>query len=254
MEGEQQMGVIILLYSVIVYVAFFLAFLYLIPFIGGDIIPFVNVPKTLDFGTSPTLGLPPVLVNLALLVLFGVQHSVMARPGFKRGLTKIIPEAAERSTYVLATVVLLILLYVYWTPMPAVVWSVDSALWSGVLTALFFLGFGLVLLATFLINHFELFGLLQGWMRQSGKPMPEPQFHTPSLYKMVRHPLYFGWVLAFWATPHMTAGHLLFAAVWTVYIFIAVGYEERDLLNVFGEKYRAYMEKTPSILPFGHRK
>jgi protein-S-isoprenylcysteine O-methyltransferase Ste14 len=138
--------------------------------------------------------------------------------------------------------------------MPGVVWSVESPILGYILTALFFVGFGLVLLATFLINHFELFGLMQVWYRFQGKPIPEPTFHTPLLYKAVRHPLYLGWIIAFWATPIMTVGHLLFAAAWTIYIFIAVGYEERDLVRLFGEKYRKYMEQVPMILPIGRRK
>lgn len=248
------MGALILLYSVIVYLVFFAAFLYLIAFVGGDMIPFIRAPKTIDWGGSALADLPPALVNIGLLVLFGVQHSIMARQGFKRALTKIIPWPAERSTFVLATVVVLALLYAFWVPMTGVVWSVAAPLWSGVLTALFFIGFALVLLSTFLINHFELFGLMQGWFRFKGKPMPEPRFHTPFLYTFIRHPLYLGFLLAFWAAPTMTAGHLLFAAVWTAYIFIAIGYEERDLIALFGEKYREYMAKTPSILPFGRRR
>jgi protein-S-isoprenylcysteine O-methyltransferase Ste14 len=248
------LGPLILLFSIIVYLVFFAAFLYLIAFVGGDMIPIISLPKTLDAGPSALAGYPAALVNIGLLVLFGLQHSIMARPGFKKGLTKIVPHAAERSVYVLATVVVLVLLYALWIPMPDVVWSVDSALWGGVLTAIFYLGFGLVLLTTFLINHFELFGLMQGWLSFKAKPTPEPVFRTPILYNYVRHPLYLGFILAFWATPHMTAGHLLFAAVWTFYIFVAIGYEERDLIGVFGEKYRAYMATTPSILPFGKRK
>ncbi len=248
------MGVVILLYSVVAYVLFFLAFLYLIVFIGGSALPFLSAPKTVDAGLSPATGVPPILLNLGLLLLFGLQHSIMARPGFKRALSKILPAPMERSTFVLATVAVLVLLYLFWTPMPAVVWSVDSPLWSGLLTTLYFAGFAIVLVTTFLINHFELFGLLQGWQAQQKKPMPTGEFRTPSLYKLVRHPLYFGFILAFWSTPHMTVGHLLFAAVWTAYILIAIGYEERDLLEHFGEKYRAYMQKTPMILPFGHRR
>ncbi len=159
-----------------------------------------------------------------------------------------------RSTYVLLTVVVLVLLFRYWQPMPAVVWSVDAPLWSGLLTGLYFAGIGLVLLSTFLINHFELFGLLHGWMGFKNQEPPKPRFVTPSLYKYIRHPLYLGWIIAFWATPYMTAGHLLFAAVWTIYIFVAVGYEERDMIALFGDKYRDYMAKVPVILPFGRRK
>lgn len=248
------MGPVILLFSVIVYLVFFAAFLYLIAFIGGDMIPIVSVPKTIDSGSSLLAGYPAALVNIGLLLLFGLQHLIMARPGFKKALTKIVPHAIERSVYVLATVVVLVILYAGWIPMSGVVWSVDSALWSGVLTAIFYLGFGLVLLTTFLINHFELFGLMQGWLSFKKAAAPEPVFCTPVLYNQIRHPLYLGFILAFWATPYMTVGHLLFAAVWTAYIFVAIGYEERDLVGIFGEKYRAYMASTPMILPFGKRR
>jgi protein-S-isoprenylcysteine O-methyltransferase Ste14 len=248
------MGSVVLAYSVVVYAIFFAAFLYLIAFVGGDLIPFVNVPKTVDAGDSLLAGWPAAIVNIGLLILFGLQHTVMARPGFKRGFTKIVPPAMERSTYVLATVVVLVLLYTCWIPMPEIVWQTTSPIWSGVLTALFFIGFGLVLLSTFLINHFELFGLMQGWLRLKNQQAPAPEFRTPFLYGFVRHPLYLGFILAFWSTPMMTAGHLLFAAVWTVYIFVAIGYEERDLISLFGDKYRDYMAKTPSILPLGKRK
>lgn len=248
------MGALVLLYSIVVYLGFFAAFLYLIAFLGGDMIPFIDLPKTIDSGPSSLADLPPALVNVGLLLLFGVQHSIMARQGFKRVLTKLIPWSAERTTYVLVTVIVLVLVYAYWVPMPAEVWSVTSPLWSGVLTGLFFLGFGVVLVSTFLIDHFELFGLLQGWLRFKGKEPPKPAFRTPSLYRFIRHPLYLGFLIAFWATPQMSVGHLLFAAVWTAYMFIAIGYEERDLTALFGDQYREYMAKTPMILPFGGRK
>lgn len=248
------MGPVCLLFSIVAYVIFFAAFLYLVAFVGSDMIPFIRAPKTLDWGASIFPAAPPALINIGLLVLFGLQHSIMARPGFKRGLAKIVPDAAERSVYVLATVVVLVLLYAGWAPMTDIVWSVEPGLWRGVFTAVFFIGFGLVLLSTFLINHFELFGLRQGWMRFRNKQAPPPEFRIPVLYNIVRHPLYLGFLLAFWATPHMTTGHLLFAAIWTAYIFVAIGYEERDLIGVFGEKYRDYMAKTPSILPLGKRR
>jgi protein-S-isoprenylcysteine O-methyltransferase Ste14 len=248
------MGMLALIYGVIVYALFFAAFLYLIAFIGGDMAAFARAPKSLDWGASLWPEAPSALLNFGLLVLFGVQHTVMARGAFKRVWTRLVPWPVERSTYVLITTLLLILIYVAWIPMPAVVWNVDAPLWLGVLTALFYVGFGLVLLATFLINHFELFGLMQVWYRFQGKPMPEPQFRTPFLYKGVRHPLYLGWIIAFWATPLMTAGHLLFASVWTIYIFVALGYEERDLVKLFGQRYLDYMARVPMIVPFGLRK
>jgi methanethiol S-methyltransferase len=251
---EGSMGIIALIYSVIVYLMFFASFLYLIAFMGGDMTSFIGAPKTLDAGASSLTGAPAALVNIGLLLLFGVQHSIMARGSFKKALTKIIPKEMERSTYVLATVVVLVLLYVYWQPMPSVVWSVTSPLWGGALMAVFFLGFALVLLSTFMINHFELFGLLQGWLGFKKKQPSAPVFGMPYLYKYIRHPLYLGFILAFWSTPHMTVGHLLFASIWTAYIFVAIGYEERDLIAVFGDKYHDYMDKVPSILPFGGRK
>lgn len=248
------MGIIALIYSVVVYVAFFASFLYLIAFVGGDMTAFLGVPKTIDQGASPITGVSPAFVNVCLLALFGLQHTIMARPGFKKAWTKIVPSSMERSTYVLATTVILVLLFVYWIPMPEIVWSADGQTLQIAMLALYGVGIGVVLLATFLINHFELFGLLQGWLRFKKQELPGPRFRTPLLYKNVRHPLYVGWITMFWATSHMTIGHLLFASVWTIYIFIAVGYEERDLIGVFGDKYRDYMAKTPAILPFGGKK
>ncbi len=248
------MGMIILIYGVVVYAAFFVSFLYLLAFVGGDMLAFVGVPKTLDWGQPAQSIGPSALMNIFLLALFGVQHTAMARQGFKKALLRVIPESAERSTYVLATTIILVFIYMYWQPMPQEVWSVQLPFWSSLLTVLFLLGFGLVLLSTFLINHFELFGLMQVWYRFKGRDMPQPTFRSPMLYKWMRHPLYLGWITFFWATPTMTVGHLLFAAIWTIYIFIALGYEERDLLNVFGDKYRDYMSRVPMILPIGRRK
>lgn len=248
------MRFIALAYGGACYAAFFAAFLYLIAFVGGGMIPFVDAPKTLDWGGSPVPSEIGALVNIALLLLFGVQHSVMARQSFKRGWTKIVPKSAERSTYVLATTAVLIALFVYWTPLPAVVWQIESPFWVATLTALFFAGFGLVLISTFLIDHFELFGLSQVWRFFQGREAAPPTFRTPLFYKGVRHPLYLGFLIAFWATPTMTGGHLLFAAIWSGYIFVAIGYEERDLLRLFGEQYRQYMARVPMILPFGANK
>lgn len=248
------MGLAALVYGAVAYVVFFGAFLYLVVFVGGDMTAVVQAPKTIDWGSSPLQGAPPALVNLGLLLLFAVPHTIMARQGFKKVWTKFVPLPVERSTYVLVSSLLLIVLYVFWIPMPAVVWMVESLVWSIILTALFLLGFGLVLVTTFLIDHFELFGLMQVWYRFKGREMPPPTFHMPLIYKAVRHPLYLGWVIAFWSTPTMTAGHLLFAAVWTVYIFVAVGYEERDLVRLFGDKYRKYMAQVPMILPTGRHK
>ncbi len=248
------MKIISLVYSIVVYLIFFAALLYLIAFMGGDMTVFLGAPKTIDAGSSPLAGAPAALVNIGLLLLFGIQHTIMARKGFKDALTKVLPRAMERSTYVLTTVVVLVLMYHYWIPMDGVVWSVTSPLWAGILLVLYFAGLVLIFVSTFLMNHFEFFGLLQGWLSFKQKELPPPTFHTPSLYKIVRHPLYVGWIIAFWATSHMTVGHLLLASIWTIYIFVALGYEERDLIAVFGDKYRDYMAKTPAILPFGRKK
>jgi len=247
------MSLVFLIYGAIAYIVFLAAFLYLIVFIGGEMTAFAQAPKTLDWGSSPVDGAPPALINILLLLLFAVPHTIMARQWFKTGWTKLVAPPAERSTYVLASSLLLFVLYYLWIPMPQIVWQAGSP-WGIVLTVLFFGGFGLVLLTTFLINHFELFGLMQSWYRYQGRALPPPTFHEPILYRQVRHPLYLGWIIAFWSTPTMTVGHLLFAAVWTVYIFVAVGYEERDLVRIFGEKYRDYMARVPMILPFGRRK
>jgi methanethiol S-methyltransferase len=247
------MRFIALAYGAICYAIFFASFLYLIAFVGGDMIPFLRVPKTVDWGPSAAPADFAALANIGLLLLFGAQHSIMARRSFKRGWSAIVPKTVERSTFVLATTIVLVLLYYYWTPMPAIVWEVQSPLWSTALTALFVAGFAVVLLSTFLIDHFELFGLAQVWRAFNGKAEAAPVFRTPMLYKSVRHPLYLGFLIAFWATPTMTAGHLLFAAIWTGYIFVAIGYEERDLVALFGDKYRQYMARVPMIIPIGKR-
>jgi protein-S-isoprenylcysteine O-methyltransferase Ste14 len=248
------MRIIALAYGGVCYAIFFAAFLYLIAFVGGEMIPVVHAPKTLDWGDSSVPAGYGALVNIALLLLFGAQHTIMARQSFKRGWTQIVPKSVERPTYVLATSAVLILLFVYWTPIPALVWETHAPLWSGLITAAFYLGFGLVLLSTFLINHFELFGLAQVWRFFNKQEGAAPTFKTPLLYKHVRHPLYLGFLIAFWATPAMSAGHLLFAAIWSAYIFVAIGYEERDLIGLFGDKYRQYMARVPMIFPLGKRR
>jgi len=246
------MGFLALLYGTVVYAIFFLAFLYLAAFIGGDMVAGlfgIEIPYTLDAGGPVTDTTTAAVVNFALLALFGVQHTIMARPGFKKSWTKIVPWSVERSTYVLLTTIILILIYFNWRPMPGVIWNVENSLGAGLLTAGFYLGFGLVLLSTFLINHFELFGLSQVWHRFRNLPWPKPKFRTPFLYKYVRHPLYLGWIMSFWLTPRMTVGHLFFAVVWTGYIFIAIVYEERDLTALFGEKYAEYKGRVPMVFP-----
>ncbi len=244
------MRLIALAYGGVCYALFFASFLYLIAFVGGDMIPVIHAPRTLDWGDGTVAAPYGAIVNIGLLLLFGLQHSIMARQGFKRALANIVGPA-ERSTFVLATTAVLVLLYLYWTPIPALVWEVSDPIWATVLTIGFFAGFGLVLVSTFLIDHFELFGLSQVWRHFTNKASPELSFKTPLFYKGVRHPLYLGFIIAFWSTPIMTAGHLLFAAIWTAYIFVAIGYEERDLARLFGDQYRQYMARVPMILPFG---
>ena len=238
------------LYGTIVYVFFFGVFLYLIAFVG-NITEFMGiklpVTRTID-GPGTYSGAEAYLINFGLLALFGLQHSVMARQGFKAKLKGMVGDKMERPTYVLATNLLLVLLYCYWRPVADVVWAFDgigaTLMWVG-----FTSGWGLILLSTLLIDHFELFGLKQALYHLKGKDLPKYKFVTPLFYKLVRHPLYFGWLLAFWCIPVMTAGHITLSAVWTIYIFIAISYEEKDLTATFGKKYTDYQKSTPMIIP-----
>jgi protein-S-isoprenylcysteine O-methyltransferase Ste14 len=232
-----------LLYGIVCYAIFFGTFLYAVGFLGN-----FAVPKSIDSGTG-TGWLVAAAVNGVLLGIFALQHSVMARPAFKRWWTRIVPAPVERSTYVLASSVALIALFWAWQPLPASVFRIEGEMARGLVTGIFFAGVGLVLYATFLIDHFDLFGLRQVVLFFRGRPYAEKRFATPSLYKHVRHPLYVGWFVTFWATPDMSVGHLLFAAVSTAYILVAVLFEERDLTHALGDDYRFYRESTPKFFP-----
>lgn len=233
-----------LLYGTVAYVVFLGAFLYAIGFVAD-----IGVPKTINNGVATPLA-TALLIDLLVMGVFAIQHSIMARWRFKRVWMKIIPPAIERSTYVLLASLALILLLWQWRPIPHVIWQVGDPRAALALMALQALGWGIVLLSTFLISHFELFGLRQVINNLLGRPMPKPQFKTPLFYKVVRHPIYFGFIIAFWATPMMSAGHLLFAAITTAYIFVGIALEERDLIAVFGDRYREYRRQVSMIVPF----
>jgi methanethiol S-methyltransferase len=231
-------------YGLVVYVFFLGTFLYAIGFTGN-----LFVPKSIDTGASASIS-QALIVNLLLLGLFAVQHSVMARQSFKRWWTRIVPPAVERSTFVLATSLVLALLLWQWRPLPApVIWSVQSAVGQELIWAVFWLGWTVLLISTFLINHFELFGVSQVVARLTGSDLPKAEFRTPLFYRYVRHPIYLGFLLAFWAAPVMTAGHLLFSIGCTGYILIGIWFEERDLVAQFGERYLRYRNQVGMLLP-----
>jgi protein-S-isoprenylcysteine O-methyltransferase Ste14 len=235
---------IALLYGLVAYFLFAVSIVYAIGFVTGLV-----VPKTIDSGPAG----PPmqaIIVNLLLMGLFAVQHSVMARPQFKKWWTQFVPQTIERSTFVMFSSLALLLLFWQWQPIPAVVWQVSNPLAADLLLGIGLFGWVLVFISTFLINHFELFGLHQVANNLVGKPMPAMRFRTPLFYNVVRHPIYLGFIIFFWATPVMTAGHLLFAAVTTAYIFVGIALEEHDLMAVFGDEYRRYRQRVAMIVPF----
>ena len=234
---------LVLVYGLVCYAVFFATFLYAIGFLGNFV-----VPNSIDAALRTSLG-EALAVDIGLLALFALQHSVMARPVFKRWWTRLIPVAAERSTYVLLSSLALILLFWQWRPIGAVAWNVESDAGRILLYAGYASGWILLLVATFLIDHFDLFGLRQSWLYFRGRPYSEIAFRTPGLYKLVRHPLYVGWLLTFWCTPTMSAAHLLFAVLTTTYILIAIKLEEHDLTNAFPE-YANYRRRVPSLIPF----
>lgn len=237
----------IFLYGVFCYVLFFATFLYAIGFIGN-----LWVPKSIDSARDvPVVN--ALLINLGLLGIFAVQHSVMARPAFKRWWTRVVPEAAERSTYVLFSTVALIVLFAFWQPMGGIIWDVSSPIGKALLYGAYAFGWALLLLSTFLINHFDLFGLRQVWLQLRGRAYSPLPFKTPALYGYVRHPVYVGWLFISWSTPTMTIAHLVFAIGATAYILIGIQFEEHDL-TVAHPEYADYRRRVPMLVPFAKRR
>ncbi|HJS60835.1 MAG TPA: NnrU family protein [Pseudolabrys sp.] len=232
------------LYGIVAYLVFAIVIVYAIGFVCGLV-----VPKTIDSGPAGPL-MESIVINLVLMTIFALQHSIMARPQFKTWWTTIVPKSVERSTYVLLASLTLALVFWQWRPIPGVVWEVKEPTVAAFLLYLGLLGWVLVFISTFMINHFELFGLHQVANNLAGKPMPPMKFKTPMLYNVVRHPIYLGFIIFVWATPVMTAGHLLFAAVVTAYIFVGIALEEHDLIAVFGDEYRRYRQRVAMIVPF----
>ena len=243
-QGSRTTKFIAFLYGLVAYFAFFGTILYAIGFVMGLV-----VPKTIDTGAASSTT-QAVVVDLLLMSLFAVQHSVMARRQFKDWWTQYVPKSVERSTYVLFASLALILLFWQWRPMPAVVWAIADPDIAVTIATLSFGGWVIVFTSTFLINHFELFGLHQVANNLVGREMPAPRFRTPLYYKFVRHPIYLGFIIAFWAAPTMTVGHLLFAAVTTAYIFVGILLEERDLIAMFGDDYRRYKKRVSMLVPW----
>lgn len=237
-------SIMFMLYGLLSYAFFLVTFLYALLFVEGLV-----VPKTIDSGPSGPLG-EALIVNILLVSLFAVQHSVMARAPFKRWWTRFVPPSIERTTYVLISTLALALICWQWRPMTVTIWSIDDPVIASAVLWLSFLGWLIALLSTFLINHFELFGLHQTFNNLTGRAMPAPRLRTPLFYRFVRHPLYLGFIVAFWAAPTMTLGHLLFAALMTTYILVGILFEERDLIDVFGNDYRRYRERVAMLVPW----
>ena len=240
-------GMFAVLYGVAAYGVFFFTILYAIGFVANLV-----VPKSIDIGGGGPL-VESLAINVALLGLFAVQHSVMAREGFKRVWTRLVPKPVERSTYVLFASLVLLLLFWQWRPIPTPVWTTTDPTTVAILHIVSWFGWVLLFASTFMISHFELFGLTQVFARMLGRELPKPRFHTPMLYRHVRHPLYLGFLLAFWSTPAMTVGHLVFAVACTGYILIAIQFEERDLIRTFGDEYRRYKAQVGMLVPLPGR-
>jgi len=229
-------------YGIACYGAFFVTFLYAVGFLGN-----IGVPKSIDSGPQRPLAVA-LLIDGALLAIFAIQHSVMARPWFKRAWTAIVPETVERSTYVLFSSLALALMFYAWEPIGGVIWKTDGAL-AAIIYGLYVVGLGIVFLSTFLINHFDLFGLRQVYLYMVGEKYTQLKFRTPFFYRYVRHPLYVGWLLTFWSAPVMTVAHLFFAIMTTAYILVAIQFEEKDLVTYHGDEYRRYRKQVPMLVP-----
>ena len=236
-----------LVYGVAAYLFFLGTFIYAIGFVGN-----IGVSKGIDAG--PVSSLPvTIAIDTLLLAVFAVQHSVMARQGFKKVWTRIVPHCIERSTYVIAATLALALLLWQWRPLPGILWDLRETTAATILTVLFWVGWAVLLISTCLVNHFELFGLAQVWAYFRGRELPQPSFRTPGLYRVVRHPIYFGFVIGFWSAPVMTTGHLMFAIATTGYILVGIFFEERDLIAAYGQTYRDYRRRVPMLVPFFKR-